>query len=578
MTTTDDHGSGLFLTDMTCALPSDAWVADAACGPIPPKPAGDWRVLDYTCVPTRDDPWSGTWPPTATGRAYSGRMLTTCLPGAVTLRIPLGLRGWHAVSLGIAVSQFSHSPCAIEVRLTGDTRWERLSPPDTREEPWIMADLTGRDLEIRPAEESPSARGDRSYATLMSVRAVPMAPDHVRRLREDPPRPLVYLNDGHGLFWTPSALGPELVTNALSPFADSDWTVCCFGGLGDLVVHPGSRGTLVADGAWDLPNPNYGFAAKLAEPLRRGWDPLKQAVDLAHAQGQDFWYYLRPQGWLLNWPYDQATRSRFVGEHLNLRCIEADGKQIAHMSFAYPEVRRQLTGIVAEAVERGADGFCIALVRGWPWVRYEEPVRERFRQLYGGEARERPDTDPELRRVWRSFVAEWLRELRAVLDGAPNARGKRRCLSVICGPTLEWNLRHGLDVAHFAREKLLDAVMPYPYGLHPRMGFCRSEPIAVGEYAEALRGTETRLLPSLGWWKDHAIGRGEYYRRAHAFYRAGADGLSRWDTRPTLARMGLKSPARAALWAETYAPDDRRQWLLDIGGMPMGPFTPWVAG
>lgn len=36
---TDNHqGAGLFLTDMTCALPRDAWVADAAYGPIPPKP------------------------------------------------------------------------------------------------------------------------------------------------------------------------------------------------------------------------------------------------------------------------------------------------------------------------------------------------------------------------------------------------------------------------------------------------------------------------------------------------------------------------------------------------------------
>ena len=179
-----------------------------------------------------------------------------------------------------------------------------------------------------------------------------------------------------------------------------------------------------------------------------------------------------------------------------MRCTEADGKPIAHMSFAYPEVRGQMTGIVEEAVERGADGFCIALVRGWPWLRYEEPVRERFRQWYGGEARDRPDTDPELRLVWRSFVEEWLRELRAVLDRMPAARGTRRALSVIGGPTLEWNLRHGLDVAHFARERLLDAVMPYPYGLHPLKGFCQSNPVAAEEYVEALRGTGVTVLPA----------------------------------------------------------------------------------
>lgn len=570
--------SGLFLTDMSCALPADAWVADAACGPIPEKPVGGWRVLDYSCVPSNDDSWAGIWPPTPVGDAYSGRMLTTCLPGAAILRIPLGLRGWHAVSLGIAVSQFSHAPCVLDVRLSGETRWQRLTPPDTREEPWLMADMTGHDLEIKSADALPAAGGDMPYATLMSVRAVPMPAEHVRRIQEDTLRPLVYLNDGHGLFWTPSHLGPEVVANALAPFAGSDWTICCFGGLGDLVVYPGSRGTMVADGTWDMPNPNYAFAAKLAEPLRQGWDPLKQAVDLAHAQDQDFWYYVRPQGWFLSWPYDQVSRSRFVGANLDLRCVEADGKPLAHMSFAYPAVRRQLTAIAEEAIERGADGFCIALVRGWPVVRYEPPVCERFHQLYGGDARVRPDTDPELRLVWREFMEQWLRELRAVLDRAPNARGRRRTLSVIGGPTLDWNLRHGMDVAHFARHDLLDAVMPYPYGLHPWKGFCQTHPIDIAEYAQALKGTRTTLLPSLGWWKDHNIGRAEYYRRAHAFYRAGAGGLTRWDTRPALAHIGLNSPARTALWAEVYAPEDRRMLFLEIGGMPMGPFTPWVSG
>jgi hypothetical protein len=551
------------LTDMTCALPREAWVADCAFGEVPAKPAGGWRILDYTC------------------KEYAGRMLTTCQPEAAVLTIPLGLTGWHAVSIGIVCFWCEG---VLDVRLSGDTHWQRLRVASSREEPWIMADLTGRALEIKPAADLIRSHGQGTgpVASLMSVRATPLSDAHVRRIKDDSPRPLVYTNDGHGLFWSDPTPGPQTVKQALEPFADSDWRVCCFGvGGADLVNYPSQAGTLLGHG-WDFPREGDSLEARMQEPLRQGWDALRQVVELTHEQKQECWVYLRPQAWMGNWPFDHAFRSRFYGQHQHCRCVEADGQPLAHLSFACPEVRQQLNTIAAEAVARGADGICIVLVRGFPLVRYEEAVCQRFREVYGGDARQRPDTDPELRLVWREFVERWLRELRAVLDAAgPGATGGRRKLTIISGANLEWNQRFGVDIADFARKGLLDAVLPYPYGLE-RYAAMTYQTIDVAEYARALAGTGVPVYPSLGDCNDHRRGLGEYFRRAHNYYQQGADGLSRWDTSPNLARIRLDSPARVALWSEIYQLAQMKQTqdcgvtFVDIGGIPQGPFQPTV--
>ncbi len=546
------------LTDMTCALPRQAWVADCAFGDVPAQPAGGWRILDYTC------------------KEYSGRMLTSCQPDAAVLTIPLGLKGWHAVSIGIGCFWGAG---ALDVRLSGDADWQCLRVNAPGEEPWVMADLTGRDLEIRPTQDPASrrSRGKSLVASLLSVRATPMPKEHVDRIQADTSRKLIYINDGHGIFWADPNPGSQTVRQALEPFADSDWRVCCFGvGGADLVNYPSQVGTMLGHG-WDFPREGDSIEARMQEPLRLGLDPLRQVVELAHAQKQECWVYLRPQAWMGNWPFDHAFRSRFYGQHQHCRCVEADGRSLAHLSFAYQEVRSQLNAIAAEALERGADGLSLVLVRGYPLVRYEEPVCHRYRELYGGDARQCPDTDPELRLVWREFVEMWLRELRALMDAAgPASQGGRRKLTIISGANLEWNQRFGVDIAYFARKGLLDAVLPYPYGLEHYSGAATYQTIDVAEYARALAGTGVPVYPSLGYHGDHQIGLGEYFRRANNYYRQGADGLSRWDTHPNLARIRLNSPARVALWSEVYRPQDRSLTFVDLGGIPQGPFPPTV--
>jgi hypothetical protein len=552
---------GRLISDLSCAQPRSAWTdADSNVHkPIAPRPEGGWRVIDYK------------------SELYDGRALMTTSPDSAVLTIPLDAKGWHAVSIGMSERQWEQS--AVEVRLTGDRSWQLLRNNagtgwggPLYEEPWIFADLTGRSLEIRYPRQleamAASLREKPIVASVYAVRLMPVRTEDVAPLKEKRHAELVYINDGFGIFY--NAKAPAVaVTDALAPFANGDWDTCAFGNIGgDLVNFPTPHGTLAGKDGWDFRRPgDRRVSENLAALIAHGVDPLRQAIDQAHNQRQKLWMYLRPQAYTAEPPYDHILRSEFFAAHPEFRCLEADGSAISKLSIAFPEVRRNLNAILAEALERNADGLTIAFVRGYPCVRYEEPVRARFQERYGSDMRRLPDSDPRVRLLWAEFVTEWLREIRKLLDDAgPSALAARRELSVIVGPDLDWNMRFGFDVYGWAREGLVDAVLPYPYAEDGK--------IAVAEFAGALEGTKTRLLPSLGTYEQN-VTIAELRRRAHAFYCAGATGLSRWDAYAQVARLRLDDPVQQRLWIEQYWPPQRIR-LTEFAGQNLKAFGPML--
>ena len=396
-----------------------------------------------------------------------------------------------------------------------------------------------------------------------------MKPEHVALVQEKRHRELVYINDGFGIFYNAKTPGEGIVRDALGQFAGSDFDTCSFGNIGgDLVNFPSPVGTLAGKGGWDFRRPgDRQCAENLAAMIAAGQDPLKQAIDQAHQQQQKLWMYLRPQAYMSEPPYDHILRSEFFTAHPELRCVEADGSPISKLSIAFPEVRKNLNAVLAEALKRGADGLQIAFVRGYPCVRYEAPVRARFQERYGSDPRLLPDTDPRLRLLWGEIVTDWLREIRQMLDDAgPSPRGPRRELSVIVGPDLDWNMRFGFDVYAWSHSGIVDAVLPYPY--------VEDGKIAVTEFANALKGTKTRLLPSLGTFEQN-VTIAELRRRAYAFYSAGANGLSRWDCYSQLARLRLDDPVQQQLWMEHYFPPQRIR-LTEFAGQNLKAFGPML--
>jgi hypothetical protein len=558
----EGESRGHLISDLTCALPKDAWTdADSHVHlPVAKPSAGRWRIIDYK------------------SELYPGRALMTTDPAAAVVTIPLNRDGWHALSIGISERQWEQA--AVEVRLTGDVHWQLLRNSagtgwggPLYEEPLVFADLSGKSLEIRyPQNMLAMVAGFREkpiVASVYSVRAVPMSAEHVALVKEKRHAPMMFINDGFGIFYNAKEPGPHIVRDALAQFADSDWDACAFGNIGgDLVNFPTRHGTLAGKDGWDFRRPgDRRCAENLAAMIAAGEDPLKQAIEQAHKQKQKLSMYLRPQAYTSEPPYDHILRSEFFAAHPEWRCVEADGGAISKLSLAYPEVRKNLNAILKEALDRDADGLTIAFVRGYPCVRYEEPVREEFRSRYGADPRLLPDTDPRLRLLWAEYVTAWLKEIRAMLDAAgPSLLSERRELSVIVGPDLDWNMRFGFDVFAWARAGLVDAVLPYPY--------VEDGKVNVAEFAGILNGTKIRLQPSLGTYEQN-VTIAEMRLRAHAYYTGGAHGLSRWDAYSQLARLRLDDPVQQQLWVDHYWPPQRIR-ITEFAGQNLKAFGPML--
>ena len=561
----------LLITDLRCALPVNAWT-DTGCHahdlrPLV-QPAGQWQILDYRSV------------------LYAGSMLRTSHADACELRIPLRRQGWHAISIGMINPWVQHT--FVEVRLTGQEQWQRLegfaptrheldtAASPLHEEPWIFADLTGRDLEVRYPADIGRARDAGGYCAICSVRAVPVAPEDLPVVKSRRHRRGVHFADELCFYDT--------------RFDNPQWDVVCANNsvCGDVVSYPSQAGTPIAFDAWDIEPGKIGLMAgvrgmrdKLAAMAAQGVHPLQRLIAQAHDHGKRCWIATRPQAWATVPPYHHLHCSPFYAAHPEYRCVEADGQPLSKLSVAFPAVRERLNAVLNEALAWGADGVTILFNRGYPLVRYEAPVQARFRELFGLDVRQVPDSDPRLLQVWCEFVTAWIRELRRMLDAAgPSALGGRRELTIFTGPTLAWNLQFGIDVAAWAKAGLIDAVLPYPRHHHTARlyGQVIDRPdgwIDVAEYAAALAGTSVPLVPSLGHWGDHNMPLARLRERVHSFYDQGATGLCRWDAEPSLAAIQLDDPEIQRLWCTRYAPP-AENLLLELGGLNLESFAPGI--
>ena len=554
----------LLITDLRCALPAEAWTdadADADATVTAPEAgppsAGNWQVLPYR------------------SRLYEGYMLRTVHADAATLRIPLGRSGWHAVSL--VIGHASGGDSYVEARLTGEERWLLVAdaycsygPEESlgtrsrlHEEPWRLADLTGRDLEIRFPQGWGRGRNVGGHGALYAVRVVPLSADEVPVAASCRHQPLVLFASDRPPFFS-------------ARFAADEWDAVCFNNvvLGGVKAfsYPSTIMVQSPKDAWMLP------------PQLQAWqnhtgdDPLQQGIDTAHGSGKRFWMTIRPQSWVHAIPcFDQLIRAPFFVVHPEYRCLEADGTPLSTLSVAFPAVREYLGAVFAETLDRGADGITILFNRGFALARYEDPVRERFRELYGVEARELPDSDPRLHRVWAEFITAWIRELRAMLDAkGPTPLVKRRELTVMVGPCLEWNLAYGIDVEAWAKAGLVDVVMPYPRHTHTdRFGDTYiKQPdgwIDIAAYVRVLKGTAVQLLPSLGDYM-HPESLAVLRQRAHDYYQAGADGICRWDNEECMPGARLDDPEVQRIWQNYWPPQDNP--LIEIGGLRVDVFSP----
>ena len=355
------ESSDILIADMSLATPREAYTADDATvfNPISPRPTGGWRVIEYEST------------------SYTGRFLQSHDPQAAVLTIPLDLHGWHALSIGLApMAVKSPQVCAIEVRLTGTSRWQLLKAEGwegVREEPWLMADLTGKSLQVRYPRSIVKTGstvtfngvklGPPAVARLFSIRATPMAEADVKAVRGAVPRDGLYGTDGHGVLVAnrPDRHGIKRFFRA---FAGGDWNLCFYGGgAADVGFYHTRVGELYgAEGTWDADATQLAIARTLRQMIAIGQDPLAIAVDQAHRQKHPIFIYMRNALWNCEPPLDQVMRSSFYAQHPEFCMREADGTVVgSYLSIAFDEVQARMNAMLEEYLTMGPTALRSAL-------------------------------------------------------------------------------------------------------------------------------------------------------------------------------------------------------------------------
>ena len=203
-----------------------------------------------------------------------------------------------------------------------------------------------------------------------------------------------------------------------------------------------------------------------------------------------------------------------------------DGVPITNLSLAYPQVRKYWLSLLRETLDYGTDGVQIHLNRSETYVFYEEPVVQAFQKKYGKDPRKLSVEDPRWLAHSASYLTQFIREIRALVDEKPG-----RQLSVTIsgrdnGQPAHYEENH-CDVETWIKDRLVNYIMTTPH-LHP----------SLLKKWRKLGGDNIHIWPDVMPRKQTAA---SYARTAKKYYKAGADGLCFWD--------GERRTARISEWA-----------------------------
>jgi hypothetical protein len=460
---------------------------------------GVWQLSDYTT-------------PEFSGKAVFANPLT----GAPEIRITLPLKGRYDIFVGLW-----HNYCdRIKLKLGSDPCFERLThSPALRgvvieEVWWRTADLDGKEtLHIKQSDNM------RACIAFIIARK---ADNHTEPRKEY----LLHITDD-GL---PSNWGiPE-------DMEDTCWNVRPATRLRADYISRGTNPTTMADynTRHESLRRNYEEMLKyvypdeiyrqiyvnLARYEKEGFCVPERYFALARECGMKPFVYLRMSMYHASPPWT-CFFSRFYDEHPEFHCIDIDGIPVNRASFAFPQTRAEMLKLFTEGIEMGAEGVTDCFVRGFPFVLYEEPVKQRFKELFGADITKFPEDAPEVCRVRAEFMNTFMREQRKAIDEA--SKGRKPEVMAVVHSDRKACLFYGLDVEAWVKEGLVDILCPYTWGIE-----ARPTEIDTGYFADVVKGSNVKLLPFLGSLYDdknpvNILG------RALQMCEYPIDGFSFWD-------------------------------------------------
>ncbi len=393
---------------------------------------GKWRVVPYAT------------------NAFSGTMLSAIetVPEDVTL--DPNATGWYRIYVTLYGSK-------LHAKLSSDSGFLRVNAPGPGidEFLWRCADMTDEKITL-------TMRRGGGTTKLMAVRLVPMTEEEVAAFKAEDARcdtKRIYATDDIHNRYCSTAAGDSL----------EDW-------------HPAVLQYLHSDVEWisfeqvrtfvtkRLPTENvddFSFFRDCDRQVQTNFPRidneavLSELVRVGHENGFKISLSLRMGAWGMAYPYDQFYfDTDFQCENPQWRCIDRNGDVINAMSYAYPEVQDFIIGEMVNLAKKGCDAVTLIGMRGVPYVLFEKPVADRFYEMYGEYPYELPLDEPRLHALHCEIMTEFMRKLRAALD---EARGKDTVQIHLHTMFSVFDTQFiALDVERWAKEGLVNAVIPYP--------------------------------------------------------------------------------------------------------------------
>ena len=390
---------------------------------------------------------------------------------------------------------------------------------------WRTADLTGKDLIVRPPEPPYDKEYYRDVTNISFIRLEPATSGDLELM--------------HGLksssetnilvaIWCSGALsghtrGHEMYHPESSQWFEEDFEAYRNGDFGIFCMEA-IRGNLC------LFKTEHGDVGSLDGSWAENWvDPLSEFTRLAHANDMKLFVGTRLIGGGRPVAFNPINWARFFWENLQWAKRDKEGNLCSNLSLAYEGVRKHWLALMREALDYGTDGIVLYFNRCMPYVMYEEPVVDAFIKLHEIDPRELPEDDERWQRHVSGYVTQFVSETRALLDEKP---GRELAICGFRGMTefKPGTIKDGCDPDSWIREGLVDYLWP-DY----------STTTEYFRHWKELSGGRVKVYGDLMPRRQPGE---EMVKLAKSLYADGADGLCLWDVERRIQRASEWALAR----------------------------------
>lgn len=495
-----------------------------------------WRAVDYET------------------EAFNGTMFLAMGESQVPeLTYDPELKGWYAVYIGIVQLTFPMEGVRplTGFRLSGDKYpvYYDYGPsgywfgegPFIYEALWKYEDMTGKSIEIMHPENARPAASNAAY-----FRFVPISESEAGQIRKDrlqsKTKRILAHHDIHSAFYYKKPKSAGDLAEELEPFRNSDVDTLLleyivdvnnpemrnyFPGSLDPVLFPREGDRYVEEGKKKFISRNVDFYSEM--------------IRYAHSMGIKVALSLRMNAFTASCPWDALFTSYFYKKNPHLRCRDINGDEISRLSYAFKEVQDMTIKIFKSMLEKGADGVHMLFNRGLPCILCEEPVVSEFVRTTGKNPFDLDEEDKEwIKFRSRYFTENFMKRVRRELDDYASVleKSKRPLISAHALGDERTNMFFGLDIAAWAKEGIVDAVVGYPIKMQSPDYVCADRPtdIDMGYYAEISKNTPAKTYVDM---LPRRMEPEKYVAGAMDIYKAGIDGICMWDSNSRVTDPGI---------------------------------------